>query len=186
MAAVALLTLAFNACSETDNTTDEFPNWQAANEAYFDSVYNVAKANATQWQVLPSLSLAPEAVKNNTDNVAVQVIETGSGSERAMQNDTVRVILQGRLKASPGYPRKGVPPNVRGKRRQNHGQRVENSGPQNRFGTANGLTANARWCQVAHICTLSVGLRLCNRQRNGGAFQCCRAGSGLLHAHLYH
>lgn len=104
MAAAALLTLAFNACSETDNTTDEFPNWQAANEAYFDSVYNVAKANATQWQVLPSLSLAPEAVKNNTDNVAVQVIETGAGSERAMQNDTVRVILQGRLKASPGYP----------------------------------------------------------------------------------
>ena len=104
MAAATLMAFAFTACSETDNSTDEFPNWQAANEAYFDSIYNVAKANTAQWRVIPSITLIPEAVKNKTDNVAVQVIEAGDGSERALQNDTVRVILQGRLKASPGYP----------------------------------------------------------------------------------
>ena len=103
MAAATLMAFAFTACSETDNSTDEFPNWQAANEAYFDSIYNVAKANTAQWRVIPSITLTPEAVKNKTDNVAVQVIEAGDGSERALQNDTVRVILQGRLKASPGY-----------------------------------------------------------------------------------
>ena len=104
MAAATLMAFAFTACSETDNSTDDFPNWQAANEAYFDSIYNVAKANTAQWRLIPSITLTPEAVKNNTDNVAVQVIEAGDGSERALQNDTVRVILQGRLKASPGYP----------------------------------------------------------------------------------
>ena len=104
MAAATLMAFAFTACSETDNSTDDFPNWQAANEAYFDSIYNVAKANTAQWRVIPSITLTPEAVKNKTDNVAVQVIEAGDGSERALQNDTVRVILQGRLKASPGYP----------------------------------------------------------------------------------
>ncbi len=104
MAAATLMAFAFTACSETDNSADEFPNWKAANEAYFDSIYNVAKANTAQWRVIPSITLTPEAVKNKTDNVAVQVIEAGDGSERALQNDTVRVILQGRLKASPGYP----------------------------------------------------------------------------------
>ena len=104
MAAATLMAFAFTACSETDNSADDFPNWQAANEAYFDSIYNVAKANTAQWRVIPSITLTPEAVKNKTDNVAVQVIEAGDGSERALQNDTVRVILQGRLKASPGYP----------------------------------------------------------------------------------
>ena len=54
--------------------------------------------------MIPSITLTPEAVKNKTDNVAVQVIEAGDGSKPALQNDTVRVILQGRLKASPGYP----------------------------------------------------------------------------------
>ena len=104
MAAATLMAFAFTACSETDNSTDDFPNWQAANEAYFDSIYNVAKANTAQWRLIPSITLTPEAVKNNTDNVAVQVIEAGDGSKPALQNDTVRVILQGRLKASPGYP----------------------------------------------------------------------------------
>lgn len=104
MAAAALMAFAFTACSETDNAIDEYPNWQAANEAYFDSIFNAAKANTAQWKVIPSITLSPEAVKNNADNVAVQVINAGTGSERAYQNDTVRVILQGRLKASPGYP----------------------------------------------------------------------------------
>ena len=104
MAAATLMAFAFTACSETDNSTDDFPNGQAANEAYFDSIYNVAKANTAQWRVIPSITLTPEAVKNKTDNVAVQVIEAGDGSKPALQNDTVRVILQGRLKASPGYP----------------------------------------------------------------------------------
>ena len=104
MAAAAWMAFAFTACSETDNAADDFPNWQAANEAYFDSIYNVAKANTAQWQVIPSITLPKEAVKNKTDNVAAEVINAGEGSDRAFQNDTVRVILQGRLKPSPGYP----------------------------------------------------------------------------------
>ena len=105
MAAAAWMAFAFTTCSETDNATDDFPNWQAANEAYFDSIYNVAKANTAQWQVIPSITLPKEAVKNKTDNVAAEVINAGEGSDRAFQNDTVRVILEGRLKASPGYPK---------------------------------------------------------------------------------
>ena len=85
MAAATLMAFAFTACSETDNSTDDFPNWQAANEAYFDSIYNVAKANTAQWRMIPNITLTPEAVKNKTDNVAVQVIEAGDGSERAPQ-----------------------------------------------------------------------------------------------------
>lgn len=104
LAATALVAMAFTACSETDNSANEFPNWQATNETYFDSIYNVAKANSAQWKVIPNITLPSAAVKKSTDNVAIQVIETGAGSEYAMQNDTVRVILQGRLKPSPGYP----------------------------------------------------------------------------------
>jgi hypothetical protein len=104
LAATVLVAMAFTACSETDNSANEFPNWQATNETYFDSIYNVAKANSAQWKVIPNITLPSAAVKKSTDNVAIQVIETGAGSEYAMQNDTVRVILQGRLKPSPGYP----------------------------------------------------------------------------------
>ena len=104
LAATALVAMAFTACSETDNSANEFPNWQATNETYFDSIYNVAKANSAQWKVIPNITLPSAAVKKSADNVAIQVIETGAGSEYAMQNDTVRVILQGRLKPSPGYP----------------------------------------------------------------------------------
>ena len=63
MAAATFMAFAFTACSETDNAADDFPNWQAANEAYFDSIYNVAKANTAQWQVIPSITLPSEAVK---------------------------------------------------------------------------------------------------------------------------
>ncbi|MBF1606362.1 MAG: peptidylprolyl isomerase, partial [Prevotella shahii] len=46
LAATALVAMAFTACSETDNSANEFPNWQATNETYFASIYNVAKGNS--------------------------------------------------------------------------------------------------------------------------------------------
>ena len=77
LAATALVAMAFTACSETDNSANEFPNWQATNETYFDSIYNVAKANSAQWKVIPNITLPSAAVKKSADNVAIQVIETG-------------------------------------------------------------------------------------------------------------
>lgn len=40
--------LSITACGETDETTNEYPDWQSTNEAYFDSIYNEAKADTAR------------------------------------------------------------------------------------------------------------------------------------------
>lgn len=56
-----LAPLCFMACSESDDTVEEFPDWKNRNETYFDNIYEKAKAlrtavgrlsETTRWKIL--------------------------------------------------------------------------------------------------------------------------------------
>ena len=79
----ALLAFVFIACSETDNSATEYPNWQAANEAHFDSIYNQAKADSATdktWKILNHWSYNASVATHSYDKVVVKVVKAGTGT----------------------------------------------------------------------------------------------------------
>ena len=101
--------LSITACGETDETTNEYPDWQSTNEAYFDSIYNEAKADTARvgsnWKIFRKWSYEESAAKHSYDHIVVKVLQKGTGSGTPLYRDTVKVHLQGRLKASVSYPK---------------------------------------------------------------------------------
>lgn len=115
----ALLTLCgFCACSESTDAEEEFPNWQASNEAYMKDTLAFANKQIAQaksqwgdaweehcdWRVYRSYC-NPETSKSTwEDSIAVHVIERGTGSGSPMYTDSVRVTYFGRILPSTSYP----------------------------------------------------------------------------------
>jgi len=105
---VALLfsSLSLSSCKEDDDDTDEFPNWKARNEAYFqnlkDSVSSLIAAGNSEWKILPSFS---QTHKASTDSVIiVHILESGDASTATpLFTDTVRVHYYGQLLPSTTY-----------------------------------------------------------------------------------
>ncbi|MDO4160135.1 MAG: FKBP-type peptidyl-prolyl cis-trans isomerase [Prevotellaceae bacterium] len=96
--------LGFVSCSEESETVEEFPNWQATNEAYYDSIYNVAVANADgSWKVIRNYSFQDSIELTSTDYIAVHVLTEGTGSGCPMFTDSVVVSYSGRLIPSTSY-----------------------------------------------------------------------------------
>lgn len=95
-------------CSESDDTVEEYPDWQATNTAYWTQCLSMAQAAVasgdTSWKVFrnfsieDSLSSAPA-----TDNIVVNVLESGTGSGCPHYTDSVRVRYEGRLLPSTSY-----------------------------------------------------------------------------------
>ena len=94
------------ACSEDDNTVDEFADWQQKNDTYFESVYAQAKANADgKWLILPSWTVNDSiAALSPTSNVVAHVITEGTGSSCPIYTDPVQVHYRGRVIPSTSYP----------------------------------------------------------------------------------
>ncbi|MCR5132258.1 MAG: FKBP-type peptidyl-prolyl cis-trans isomerase [Prevotella sp.] len=94
-------------CSEEDDSVEEFPNWQEANENYFNNLFTEVQKRISagdtswrlirQWSLQDSLSLGPESY------VIAHVLESGSGRQ-PLYSDTVFVHYQGRLLPSTSYP----------------------------------------------------------------------------------
>lgn len=107
MFALLLGSTLFTACSESDDEVDEYPNWRATNEAYFNSLYATAKqrvaAGDAQWKVLKSWSLGEKATDKAEDHIVARVISEGTGTERPLFTDSVRVHYRGRLLPSTSY-----------------------------------------------------------------------------------
>ncbi len=103
----ALLAFVFIACSETDNSATEYPNWQAANEAHFDSIYNQAKADSATdktWKILNHWSYNASVATHSYDKVVVKVVKAGTGTAATpFYTDSVRVHLQGRIRPSTSH-----------------------------------------------------------------------------------
>ena len=107
MFALLLGATAFTACSESDDEVDEYPNWRAANEAYFNSLYATAKqrvaAGDAQWKVLKSWTVGETAADKAEDHIVARVISQGTGTELPLFTDSVRVHDRGRLLPSTSY-----------------------------------------------------------------------------------
>lgn len=98
-------------CSEEDDTVEEFPNWQARNDAFFnsltDSVLNLLELNParTDWKRIKSWSKSDSIEGGNSDYIIVKVIEEGDpASATPLYTDTVTVHYLGRLLPSVSYP----------------------------------------------------------------------------------
>lgn len=98
-------------CSEEDDTVEEFPNWQARNDAFFnsltDSVLNLLELNParTDWKRIKSWSKSDSIEGSNSDYIIVKVIEEGDpASTTPLYTDTVTVHYLGRLLPSVSYP----------------------------------------------------------------------------------
>jgi len=85
-------------CSAEDVTVEEYPNWQAQNDA------KTAEwaANSSYRKILTYTQDETSAVKNSS-YIYVEVLETGPGTESPLATDTVRVAYRGRLLPSTTY-----------------------------------------------------------------------------------
>ena len=95
------------ACSEENNTAEEFPNWQQKNESYFNALYaDVSKGLSSydSWKILRKWSLQDDVTASASDHIVVRVIENGEGTETPLYTDSVAVIYSGRLLPSTSYP----------------------------------------------------------------------------------
>ena len=86
------------ACSEENNTAEEFPNWPQKNESYFNALYADASKGSSgnsSWKTLRKWSLQDDVTASASDHIVVRVIENGEGTETPLYTDSVAVIYSG-------------------------------------------------------------------------------------------
>ena len=88
----------------TDNTVEEFPDWENTNNAYFTNLYDYASGVTDgSWKVIKNFSLNDNIEGNATNSIVVEVLEAGTGSGCPMYTDSVLVSYRGRLLPSTSY-----------------------------------------------------------------------------------
>lgn len=106
---VAALALSLSACSESDDTVEEYPDWENKNATYWDSLYTATQTKVnngdTSWKIIKSFSIE-DTLKSSpkTDYIIVNVQTAGKGSGCPIYTDSVRVRYTGRLLPSTSYP----------------------------------------------------------------------------------
>lgn len=90
---------AFAACSEKDDTVEEFPDWKNKNDKFFEAAYQAHDYDFA----LKKFSLMESVAAANTDYVLVDVIEEGDGGESPYLTDSVLVHYAGHLIPSTTY-----------------------------------------------------------------------------------
>ena len=105
---MAVLVLSLSSCSESDNTVEEYPDWQNTNATYWDKLYTTtqSKVNSgdTTWKIIKNFSVEDTLASPNTDYIIVNVQTTGKGSGCPLYTDSVRVRYTGQLLPSTSYP----------------------------------------------------------------------------------
>lgn len=95
---VALLSI--TSCSESSTDSTEYTNWQATNDAYFETAYIQAAANSVSdpehWKLLKATT-KDKAEGKKTDYVIMQVISASGNTEAPEHTDSVRVHYRGFL-----------------------------------------------------------------------------------------
>lgn len=102
---------ALASCSEADGTVEEYPDWQARNEAYFnhlsDSVAALLKAvpARTDWKRIKCWSKPDTIAGTNADYIIARVLESGdTATATPLYTDSVKVHYRGHLLPSTSYP----------------------------------------------------------------------------------
>ena len=102
--AAFLAAFSLASCSETDETVEEYPDWQKKNEAYFATKYSTVKQAIARgdnsWKIIKSFSRDASTEGQPTDYILVKVLRQGTGSGSPLFTDTVRVHYRGQLIAS--------------------------------------------------------------------------------------
>lgn len=101
------------ACSEEDDTVDEYPDWQVTNEAYYenlsDSVISLIEADEDcGWLRIKNWSfpVVEDGMEgSNTDYIIVEILESApeTETESPIYTDSVKVHYLGRLLPSVSY-----------------------------------------------------------------------------------
>ena len=94
-------------CSESDDTEDEFENWQELNDAYFNNIYAQAetaiKSGDDSWKIIRVFSKDSLAAKSKTDFIVVHIETEGTGTESPIYSDKIRIHYRAKLIPSPNY-----------------------------------------------------------------------------------
>lgn len=94
-----------SSCSENNDEEEEYANWQKRNATYFDSIFNVALANADgKWDTIRAWSMTSDVASlGRTNYIVVHKEETGSGTVCPLYTDSVLVHNFGKLIPSKTY-----------------------------------------------------------------------------------
>lgn len=110
LAATAAAT-ALVGCKEEDDTIEEYPNWQATNESYFnhlsDSVAAMLAQNPaqTEWKRIKTWAKPDTTAGENADYIIAHVLEQGSTTGATpLYTDTTATHFLGRLLPSTSQP----------------------------------------------------------------------------------
>ena len=93
-----LFTLLLLSCSSETETVDEYANWQERN----DAAVNQWAANSS-FRKIKTYTKDQTTAGQNSDYIYVEVLETGSGTESPIYNDTCCVAYRGRFIPTTTY-----------------------------------------------------------------------------------
>ena len=95
-----LASFMFVACEETEGVADPYTDWEARNQAYIDSIAEVAKNNPSEWKIFPSYKLPTSfdvALMDVNEKIYCKVLEKGDGNITPLFTDVVSVNYRGKL-----------------------------------------------------------------------------------------
>ena len=99
--------ISMTSCKESDDTEDDFENWQERNESYFNNIYTQAetaiKSGDDSWKIIRVYSKDPLAAKAKTDFIVVHVETEGAGTESPIFTDKANVHYRGNLIPTTNY-----------------------------------------------------------------------------------
>ncbi len=103
--AMLMAVMGISSCSETDDSKEEFVNWQEKNDSYFSTAYQAAKTNANgTYKLIHNWSFNDSVATDPANYIVVKVLNEGKGSGCPLYTDSVRVHYEGRLIPSTSYP----------------------------------------------------------------------------------
>ena len=100
--------LLFTACSETNETQEEYPDWKNKNQTFWNKLYTETRRHATagytSWKIFKTYTKQDSISGVNTDYIIVHVKQAGTGSGTPLGTDSVSVRYTGQLLPSTSYP----------------------------------------------------------------------------------
>lgn len=104
--------MAVTSCSETDDTIEEYADWQNVNETYFKNLFDNTQSKIasgdTSWKIIRSYSMPEDKEdaiykQKPEDCIVVHVKKNGQGTDSPLFTDKATVHYQGHLLPSATY-----------------------------------------------------------------------------------